>query len=144
MAVNEEGINQGNYTFQYRYKLLEELLIIQKEIQIERPVFNLISNQELIAIQVIWNRDNFFEKSVSELFNKIYGNDIYSKNFKSISALEKNILKEECQEDISMYKLIENLISVQETKSLLVSNYGLNNDLEKVLESQLDQMIHEN
>ena len=42
-----------------------------------------------------------------------------------------------------MYKLIENLISVQQTKSLLVSNYGLNNDLEKVLESQIDQLVDE-
>jgi len=143
LAVNEEGINQGNYTPQYRFELLEELLMIQKKVQIEKPLFNLISNQELIAIQVIWNRDNFFDKSVSDLYKKIYGGDIYSKNFKSISALEKNILKEECQEDVSMYQLIENLISVQQTKSLLVSNYGLNNDLEKVLESQIDQMIDE-
>ena len=42
-----------------------------------------------------------------------------------------------------MYKLIENLIAVQQTKSLLVSNYGLNNDLEKVLESQIDQLADE-
>jgi hypothetical protein len=36
-----------------------------------------------------------------------------------------------------MVGLIENLLSVQETKSLLISNHGLNNDLEKVIESQI-------
>ena len=116
---------------------MQKLLIIQKEVQIEKPLFNLITNQELIAIQVIWNRDNYFDKSVSDLYKEIYGDDIYN-NFKTISSVEKSILKEECQDDTAMYKLIENLISVQQTKSLLVFEYGLNNDLEKVLESQID------
>ncbi len=143
LAINEEGLNQGNYTPLYRYQILRDLLLIQKQVQVERPLFNLITNQELIAIQVIWNRDNYFEKSVSELYKEIYQDDIYNNNFKSISSVEKSILKEECQDDTAMYRLIENLISVQQTKSLLVSNYGLNNDLEKVLESQIDQLVNE-
>jgi DNA sulfur modification protein DndC len=143
LAINEDGMNQGNYTTEYRYNMLKKLLMIQKEVQIEKPLFNLITNQELIAIQVIWNRDNYFDKSVSNLYEEIYGDDIYSNNFKTISSLEKSILREECKEDKAMYKLIENLIAVQQTKSLLVSNYGLNNDLEKVLESQIDQLVDE-
>lgn len=143
LAINEEGMNQGNYTTEYRHRLLRRLLSIQKEVQTDKPLFNLITNQELIAIQVIWNRDNYFDKSVSDLYKEIYGDDIYSNNFKTISSVEKSILKEECQDDTVMYKLIENLISVQQTKSLLVSNYGLNNDLEKVLESQIDQLVNE-
>ena len=143
LAINEEGLNQGNYTPLYRHQILKDLLLIQKQVQVERPLFNLITNQELIAIQVIWNRDNYFEKSVSELYKEIYQDDIYHNNFKSISSVEKSILKEECQDDTAMYRLIENLISVQQTKSLLVSNYGLNNDLEKVLESQIDQLVNE-
>ena len=143
LAINEDGMNQGNYTTEYRYNMLKKLLMIQKEVQIEKPLFNLITNQELIAIQDIWNRDNYFDKSVSNLYEEIYGDDIYSNNFKTISSLEKSILREECKEDKAMYKLIENLIAVQQTKSLLVSNYGLNNDLEKVLESQIDQLVDE-
>lgn len=143
LAINEEGVNQGNYTPEYRYDILRRLLYVQKEVQVKRPLLNLITNQELIAIQVIWNRDNYFSKSVSELHKEIYGDDIYSNNFKSISSVEKSILKEECQDDTAMYRLIENLISVQQTKSLLVSNYGLNNDLEKVLESQIEELVDE-
>ena len=32
-AVNEEGMNQGNYTPEYRYNLLKRLLEAQKEVQ---------------------------------------------------------------------------------------------------------------
>ena len=137
-AVNEEGMNQGNYTPEYRYNLLKRLLEAQKEVQKERPKLNLISHQELIAIQVIWNRDLFFDKNISELYKDIYGKNAIAGSLRSIGALEKRILREECEEDVYMKDLIENLLSVQETKSLLISNYGLNNDLEKVIESKIN------
>ena len=137
-AVNEEGMNQGNYTPEYRYNLLKRLLEAQKEVQKERPKLNLISHQELIAIQVIWNRDLFFDKNISELYKDVYGKNAIAGSLRSIGALEKRILSEECEEDVYMQDLIENLLSVQETKSLLISNYGLNNDLEKVIESKIN------
>ena len=137
-AVNEEGMNQGNYTPSYRYNLLKRLLEAQKEVQKERPKLNLISHQELIAIQVIWNRDLFFDKNISELYKDVYGKNAIAGSLRSIGPLEKRILREECEEDVYMKDLIENLLSVQETKSLLISNYGLNNDLEKVIESKIN------
>lgn len=137
-AVNEDGINQGNYTPEYRYSILKRLLEAQKEVQKEKPHINLITHQELIAIQVLWNRDLFFDKNISELYREIYGRNAVAGSLRSIGALEKRILSEECKNDNSMQGLIENLLSVQETKSLLISNYGLNNDLEKVIESQIN------
>ena len=62
-AVNEEGMNQGNYTPEYRYSILKRLLEAQKEVQKEKPNLNLITHQELIAIQVLWNRDLIFNKN---------------------------------------------------------------------------------
>ena len=144
IAISEEGVNQGSYTPKYRYKILKQLLEIQKQVQIEKPYLTLITNQELIAIQVLWNRDSIFDYSVSDIYKETFGDEMFSTNFKSISPIEKNILKQECGDDIGMFNLIENLISVQHTKSLLVSNYGLNNDLEKVLESQIDNLMNEN
>jgi len=137
-AVNEDGINQGNYTPEYRYSILKRLLEAQKEVQKEKPHINLITHQELIAIQVLWNRDLFFDKNISELYREIFGRNAVAGSLRSIGALEKRILNEECKNDDSMQDLIENLLSVQETKSLLISNYGLNNDLEKVIESQIN------
>lgn len=137
-AVNEEGMNQGNYTPEYRYSILKRLLEAQKEVQKEKPNLNLITHQELIAIQVLWNRDLIFNKNISELYREVYGRNAVAGNFRSIGALEKRIVKEECENDSKMVGLIENLLSVQETKSLLISNHGLNNDLEKVIESQIN------
>ena len=137
-AVNEEGMNQGNYTPEYRYSILKRLLEAQKEVQKEKPNLNLITHQELIAIQVLWNRDLIFNKNISELYREVYGRNAVAGNFRSIGALEKRIVNEECENDSKMVGLIENLLSVQETKSLLISNHGLNNDLEKVIESQIN------
>jgi len=39
-----------------------------------------------------------------------------------------------CSEDPSYFSLIDNLISLQESKTLMISKYGLNNDLEKRIE----------
>ena len=136
-AVNEEGMNQGSYSPEYRYSVLKRLLEAQKEVQKEKPNLNLITHQELIAIQVLWNRDLIFNKNISELYREVYGRNAVAGNFRSIGVLEKRIVSEECNNDSKMVGLIENLLSVQETKSLLISNHGLNNDLEKVIESQI-------
>ena len=137
LAINEDGMNQGNYTPEYRYSVLKRLLEAQKKVQQEKPELNLITHQELIAIQVLWNRDLFFEKNVSELYKEIYGKNAVAKSLRGIGPLEKRVLTEECGDDDNMKIMIENLLSVQETKSLLISNRGLNNDLEKVIESQI-------
>ena len=55
-AVN----GMGPYKPSYRAFVLERLLQAQKEIQIEKPYTELITNQELIAIQTIWYRDFIF------------------------------------------------------------------------------------
>ena len=68
VAVDEDGHNQGNYTSGYRAKLLKELLEIQKQVQEERPHVTLITNQELIAIQVTWNRDLIFDFNVGDIY----------------------------------------------------------------------------
>lgn len=140
VSVSEDGVNQGNYTPEYRYNVLKSLLEIQKEIQYTKPYLTLITNQELIAIQVLWNRDLIFDYTVSDLYKTVYGKDVVSNGLKGISPVEKRVLKEECEEDANLYSIIENLISVQETKSLLVSNRGINNEIEKVIESNIQNM----
>lgn len=54
-----------------RAELLKQVLIAQKEIQKEKPHVELITNQELIAIQVVWHRDLSFDYKVSEIYNKV-------------------------------------------------------------------------
>jgi len=129
-AVREDGSTWGPYYPWYRHQKLKQLLIIQKELQKERPHMSLITNQELIAIQVLWNRDLYFDKNVGDLYREIYNKDISTSNLQSFNNTERRILKEVCEDDVSYYHLIDNLISLQETKTLMVTKYGLHNDIE--------------
>lgn len=133
-AVTEEGHNQGNYEPSYRAKKLRELLELQKEIQKERPLRELITNQELIAIQVYWYRDGIFDYKVGEIFAKIYGRDIETENANFENTIEKKLLKSVCTDNEKDYELINNLLTLQHSKTLLLSNYGLQNDIEKRIE----------
>ena len=134
-AVTEDGHNQGNYAPGYRARMLRELLQIQKEVQKERPHLNLITNQELIAIQVIWNRDLIFDFHVGDIYKQVYNKEISTNNIKSLDETERRILKDICTDDITYYHLIDNLITLQETKTLMISKYGLHNDVENRIES---------
>ncbi len=134
LAIDDDGNPRGTYEVSYKAKLLRELLELQKEIQNERPHINLINNQELIAIQVIWNRDGYFEHKVGDIYRGVYGKELSTNNLKSLDATERRILKEICGDDINYYHLIDNLITLQETKSLMISKYGLHNDVEKQIE----------
>ena len=135
LAVDEEGNPRGTYKASYKAKLLRELLELQKKVQNERPHINLINNQELIAIQVTWNRDGYFDKRVGDIYRDVYGKELSTNNLKSLDATERRILKEVCGEETNYYHLIDNLITLQETKSLMLSKYGLHNDVEKRIES---------
>lgn len=134
VAVTEDGHNQGNYEPAYRAKKLRELLELQKEIQKEKPLTELITNQELIAIQVYWYRDGIFDYNVGEIFAKIYGHDIEIENANVNNSMEKSLLKAVCSNNEKDYELISNLLTLQHSKTLLLSNYGLQNDLEKRIE----------
>lgn len=134
VSVDDEGNPLGTYRDEYKAKLLRQLLEIQFEVQKERPHITLITNQELIAIQVLWNRDGFFDKSVSEIYKAIYNKDISTNAIKNLSKTEKRILMEVCEQDPEYFHLIDQLLSLQESKTLMVSKYGLHNEVEKQIE----------
>ena len=133
-AVTDDGHKQGNYTPSYRAKKLRELLELQKEIQKKRPLTELITNQELIAIQVYWYRDGIFDYKVGEIFAKIYGHGIEFKNANLENSIEKKLLKSVCSDNEKDFQLINNLLTLQHSKTLLLTNYGLQNDIEKRIE----------
>lgn len=138
VAVTDDGHNQGNYEPSYRAKKLRELLELQKEIQKDRPLTELITNQELIAIQVYWYRDGIFDYKVGEIFAKIYGRDIETENANIENSIEKRLLKSVCVNNEKDFELINNLLTLQHSKTLLLSNYGLQNDIEKRIEKYVN------
>jgi len=143
LAVTEDGHNQGNYKPVYRAKKLRELLELQKEIQETKPFVELITNQELIAIQVYWYRDGIFDFKVGEIFAKIYGRNIETENANIENSIEKRLLRTVCIDNEKDYELINNLLMLQHSKTLLLTNYGLQNDLENRIESFVKEVNHE-
>ena len=130
IAVDETGHNMGNYTMDYRIQLLKELLQIQKDTQEYRSSIDLITTQELIAIQVIWYRDGNFTKTVNDIYNEIYGYNIPNDQI----GLEERLMLERCCSN-EHFQLINQLLALQKNKVLLMRKYGLQTDLENRLES---------
>jgi len=132
VAVDEAGHNQGNYTDTYRARMLRRLLETQKLVQETKPHIELISSQELIAIQVTWYRDGIFDFKVSDIFSSVYEREIAVDYMK---FKEKIILEDICKLNPRDYQLINDLLSLQKSKTILMNNYGLQTDLENRLET---------
>jgi len=135
-AVDQTGHKQGNYEMSYRIQLLQELLIVQKQVQKIKPHIDLITSQELIAIQVIWHRDGNFHTTVNDIYSEVYGFNLPNSN---IGFQEKMLLERACQDNLKDYTLIQELLALQKNKGLLMKSYGLQNDLESRLESFISE-----
>ena len=130
-AVDETGHNQGNYTMVYRIQLLRELLTVQKETQKYRGSIDLITVQELIAIQIIWYRDGNFKTTVNDIYNEVYGYNIPND---SIGLKERLLLEKACNKD-GHFQLVQELLALQKSKVLMMRKQGLQNDFEERLDS---------
>ncbi len=136
-AVNEFGHNQGNYTAKYRASVLERLFETQKEIQKEKPHVELITNQELVAIQTIWYRDFIFNQKVSDLYRKAYKINLDMKDQNEKHEKELELLKKSCEDNPTDFDLIQELLTLQKNKSLLNRKRGLKDDIETRIEEYL-------
>ncbi|MDE7412643.1 MAG: DNA phosphorothioation system sulfurtransferase DndC [Muribaculaceae bacterium] len=126
--------NLGPYTFNYRADLLKRLLTVQYQLQKHDPKIKLITNQELIAIQVNWYRDFNFGHQVSEIYNKIYNSTLSMEDGKIKNKLEADLMREICKENIEEGELIEQLLMLQKSKSLMQRRRGLKTEIESRLE----------
>lgn len=134
-AIND----MGTYTPIYRASMLERLLRTQKEIQRDHPTTNLITNQELIAIQTIWYRDFVFDYKVSDIYHKIYKTDFDMKENNEKVQKEIDLLKSVCENNPENYDLIQELLTLQKNKSLLNRKRGLKSDIETRIENYLNK-----
>jgi len=126
----------GPYWPDVRKHILEMVLRAQKIIQQEQKDVELITYQELVAIQVIWHRDFIFDHSVAAIYNEIFDRQIQIEAETDSLRREKEILKECCSTD-SEFHLINNMLKAQRNKILLVNKKGLQNDIENILEEHL-------
>ncbi len=130
-----EAINgMGSYTPLYRADVLRRLLETQKEVQITKPHIELITNQELIAIQVIWYRDLLFNNKVSNIYNNIFKNSLEMKQHEDKNEKEIQLLQNACNNNANDFELIQELLMLQKNKSLLNRKRGLKDDIENRIE----------
>jgi len=137
LAITDEGHNQGNYSPGYRAKLLEQVLLAQKVVQEGKPHIELITNQELIAIQVIWHRDLSFEYKVSDIYNRVYNRVLDMKKNDEKIQKEIDLLRSVCKDHPSDFDLIQELLTMQKNKALLNRKRGLKDDMERVIDKYL-------
>lgn len=137
-GTEKEG-QLGPYKPEFRARFLEMLLKGQKEIQKEQADINLINYQELVAIQVLWHRDNIFNYNVAEIYSKVFGQTIELEGSGEQLIQEKKMLKESCQNNEEDFRLINELLSLQKSKTILMNNRGLQNDLENRLEQYVKE-----
>ncbi len=135
----QEGI--GAYRPHVRKQILEGVLKAQKVAMMEDEEMRMITYQELVGIQVQWHRDFIFEYSVAEIYNEIMGREIEIQGLDKNIELEKELLKESCQDSPEDVRLINNLLKAQKQKTLLVKKMGLQNDLEEIIEEHINPTI---
>ena len=131
-AISEDGRNIGTYSIIYRIELLKKLLALQKKLEEKGHSICLIKQQELIAIQINWYRDGYFEQSVYDLLNQNKSINFKTKTDKEINEILTKIC--ENSEEVSM---IKNLVNLQESKAILVNKYGISKDIETLLEKHI-------
>lgn len=133
-ADEEEG--WGPYTAEYRAKILDMVLKAQREIQQSQgETTQLISHQELVAIQVLWYRDGIFNQKVSDIYNRIYETPIDMSKHEDKFREEEELLHEVFEPE--HVDLIQKSLKIMKTKSLMVRKRGLQNDIENLLEEFL-------
>lgn len=133
-AVND----MGTYTFCYRAKILRRLLEVQCELQQRDPKIKLVSDQELIAIQVNWYRDFNFGYQVSEIYNSIY-KEAFKMEENIKNKLEADLMREICIDNPEEGELIEQLLLLQKSKSLMQRRRGLKNEIESRLQEFINK-----
>lgn len=136
----KEEDDWGPYVPEYRALVLEKLLKAQKEVQESQgETMQLISHQELVAIQVLWYRDGIFRYKVADIYNKIYSTILELGNENEKFVEEESLLNEVFKDNIDQIDLIQKSLKIMKTKSLMVKKRGIQSDLENLLEEYLNK-----
>lgn len=133
-AVN----GMGSYSPKYRAEILENLLRTQKEIQKTYPDLELITNQEMVAIQVTWYRDFIFKYKVAKVYNTVFANELDMNKQDENFRKEEELLKEVCKNN-DEFSLIQDHLALAKNKALLTRKRGLKDDLERRIKQLIEK-----
>lgn len=128
----------GPYKFDTRVEILRRVLKAQKGIEQEEGV-ELITHQEMVLIQYHWFRDLFFKTKVSDVYNKVYKTKLDMGKQEEKFKEESDLLRKSCKQDPRDVELIQDLLALQKTKTLMMKKRGLIDDIE----NRIDKFINE-
>jgi DNA sulfur modification protein DndC len=123
-------LGKGPYTIEARSKILSMLLDAQKSTGQE-----LLNNQELKAIQVIWNMDGFGH-SVYDVYNKIYDIklNLDMSNKDEIKQKQAESLKEISEQHGAEFDKIQTLLSVVADKNALSKRTSIQKTIKELFD----------
>ena len=125
-ALNDMGVVK----LKHRAEILEKVFQAQKEINDKGIEIELINNQELIAIQVTWYRDLYFDYKVSDIYNKVFNKNLDMKEHNELVKKEEEILLSACENDKKQFNLIQDLLKLEKAKTIMMKRRGLIEDIE--------------
>lgn len=128
----------GPYKFETRVEILKRILKAQKQILSEEGV-ELITHQEMVLIQYYWYRDSFFSTKVADIYHSVFNENISMSKHQDKIDQELRLLKEACGGEEKDMDLIQDLLALQKTKTLLLRKRGLQSDID----SRLNQYVQE-
>lgn len=122
--------DMGVVKLKHRAEILERVLDAQKKVNDMGYNIELINNQELIAIQVTWYRDLYFDYKVSDIYNKVFNKNLDMKEHNELIQKEEEILLAACNADNKQFVLIQDLLKLEKAKTIMMKRRGLIEDIE--------------
>ncbi|MCF8342484.1 MAG: DNA phosphorothioation system sulfurtransferase DndC [Chitinophagaceae bacterium] len=129
----------GPYTFDTRVEILKRILNAQKQIEASEGI-ELITHQEMVLIQYYWFRDCFFKTKVSQVYNRIFKTQIDMSKQEEKYEQEADLLKKACKEEPKDVELIQELLALQKTKTLMIRKRGLQSDIDNRLNQFIEKL----
>jgi DNA sulfur modification protein DndC len=130
--TGQEGL--GPFTRETRAEILRRLLLVQQETEMQ-----LISEDELSAIQWIWHHDFHDTPVVADIYRETLGEKASAVRNEIVERRkeEQALLREVCEAEGLPAKLIEQLVQIEKDKSGLMRRHGLFQDIDRALELYL-------
>ena len=94
-------------------------------------------SEEMVLIQFHWFRDHYFKRKVSDIYNAIYKTDMDMSKQEEKMKEEIDLLGESCKEEPKDVGLIQDLLALQKTKTLMMRKRGLLEDIENRIDDYI-------
>lgn len=136
-VLRNGGKGKGPYNIQTRGFLLSQLLKAEKDSREK-----LITQQELKAIQIIWDRDGYNEnvyKIYYEIYNELIDKDTTMSNHDEIKKAQDAKVVQLCKDYEVDASFISKLLKKERYRSLQLGKVSMNTEIKEAIEKELQK-----